>query len=415
MAWTSNDGGGATTITSVTDNTGNVYVEVPGAKAVDSGGNTMTDLWYATNSLAGATVLTITPNPTGTAGTAVVWQFSGVATTAPLDRTAVLNSQAATTTPSGAPVTTAFAAEAVISVANVQGTITGIVSGNSFTNDSTANGNGWAHLITSSAGTYQAQWANGASGTYASSTASFKAASSAPSFTVSATPASQTVTPGTNAAYTVSVTPSGGFTGTVSLSASGLPMSATASFNPTSITTSGTSTLTVSTASSTPAASYPLTITGTSGSLSQTATATLVVSSSGTYSACDVNKDGSINVVDVQIAVNNYMSCPTTNFQTFEPEVMTGIFNSCPVTSGFHTVSLNWTASTTSGVTYNVYRATSSGGYNYSAPLATGISATSYTDCSVTLGQAYYYVTRAVSGSTTSVNSNEMSVTIPAT
>jgi hypothetical protein len=210
----------------------------------------------------------------------------------------------------------------------------------------------------------------------------------------------------------ISVAPSGGFTGTVGLSASGLPTGATASFNPSSLTTSGTSTLTVSTANSTPAASYPLTITGTSGSLSQTATATLVVSSSS--SACDVNKDGLVNVVDVQIAADNYVSCSTAAFSTFYSQVVTGVLSSCPVTSGLHTVSLSWTASTTSGVSYNVYRATASGGYNYSLPLATGIPGTSFTDCSVALGQTYYYVIEAVAGTTQSVNSNEITATTPA-
>jgi hypothetical protein len=131
--------------------------------------------------------------------------------------------------------------------------------------------------------------------------------------------------------------------------------------------------------------------------------------------ACDVNKDGSVNVVDVQVAINNYLNCSTTPFQTFVSQVITGVLNSCPVSTGIHTVSLSWTASTTSGVTYNVYRAMTSGGYNYTTPLnSTPISGTSFTDCSVTLGQTYYYVVRAVDGSgDQSVNTNEPTVTIP--
>ena len=54
--------------------------------------------------------------------------------------------------------------------------MTGIHAGNPFTNDLNFFGVGWAHLITSSAGTYAAQW--DAAGTYASSTVSFKAAGS---------------------------------------------------------------------------------------------------------------------------------------------------------------------------------------------------------------------------------------------
>lgn len=143
-----------------------------------------------------------------------------------------------------------------------------------------------------------------------------------------------------------------------------------------------------------------------------------VLAFSQTSSACDVNKDGTTNVVDVQIAINNYLTCSTTSYQTFASQVINGILGaSCPVTTGLHTVTVSWTASTTSGVTYNVYRATTSGGYNYSAPLnAAPISGTSFTDCTIALNQTYYYVIRAVDGSGgQSVSSSETTVTAPAT
>ena len=239
-------------------------------------------------------------------------------------------------------------------------------------------------------------------------------------FTLSTTPSSRTVTPGTSAAYTVNVAPSGGFTGSVALSASGLPTGATATFSPSSITTSGSSTMTVTTASTTPPSSSSLTIKGTSGSVTQTATATLAVASSGGTSgggstACDVNKDGVANVVDVQVATNNYLSCSTTPFQTFVSQVIGGVLGACSTPTGFHTVALSWVASTTSGVTYNVYRAVTSGGYNYASPLNSApISGTSFTDCTITLGQTYYYVIRAIDSSgNQSVNSSETVVTVP--
>lgn len=77
------------------------------------------------------------------------------------------------------------------------------------------------------------------------------------------------------------VTPSGGFTGTVTFSVSGLPTGASGSFNPTSVSGSGTSTLTVTTSTTTPPGSYPLTITGTSGTLVHSTSVTLVVSAAG--------------------------------------------------------------------------------------------------------------------------------------
>ena len=98
-----------------------------------------------------------------------------------------------------------------------------------------------------------------------------------PDFTVAATPASRTVTQGTATSYTVSIGALNGFTGTVALSASGLPANATASFTPASVAGSGSATLDVATAATTPGGSFTLTIMGTSGSLSHAATVALVV------------------------------------------------------------------------------------------------------------------------------------------
>ena len=97
-------------------------------------------------------------------------------------------------------------------------------------------------------------------------------------FSLSATPSSRSVTPGTNAGYTATITGANQFTGSVAMSVSGLPTGATASFAPDTLTGGGSTTLTVATSSSTPAGNYQLTIRGTSGTLTRTTTVTLVVS-----------------------------------------------------------------------------------------------------------------------------------------
>ncbi|HLH52193.1 MAG TPA: hypothetical protein VKY92_01055, partial [Verrucomicrobiae bacterium] len=99
-----------------------------------------------------------------------------------------------------------------------------------------------------------------------------------PDFSLTANPSSQTVSRGNSKSYTITITPSGGFTGSVSLSVSGLPSRSTASFSPNPLSVStGTSALTVSTSRRTPTGTRTLTITGTSGSLRHTTTVTLTV------------------------------------------------------------------------------------------------------------------------------------------
>jgi len=97
-----------------------------------------------------------------------------------------------------------------------------------------------------------------------------------PDFALSATPASQTVTQGGSTSYNLSISPSGGFTGLVTFSASGLSTAATASFSPNPASSS--STMTVSTdAATTPVGSFAVTITSVSGTLAHTTSVTLVV------------------------------------------------------------------------------------------------------------------------------------------
>lgn len=85
-----------------------------------------------------------------------------------------------------------------------------------------------------------------------------------PSFSLSASPSSVTVKRGGQASYVVTVTASGGFTGAVTLTVTGLPSSTTASFTVNPVNGSGTSTLVIRTSSSTPRGAVTLTVTGSS-------------------------------------------------------------------------------------------------------------------------------------------------------
>jgi hypothetical protein len=102
-------------------------------------------------------------------------------------------------------------------------------------------------------------------------------ATATPDYSVSATPSSRTVTQGQPTSYSVTITPTGGFSGAVNLSVSGLPAAAGGTFSPNPATSA--SSLSVTTSATTPAGSYPLTITGTNGTLTHQTSVTLVVQS----------------------------------------------------------------------------------------------------------------------------------------
>ena len=100
-------------------------------------------------------------------------------------------------------------------------------------------------------------------------------------FQLTASPSPQTVAPGSGTGYNITITPSTGFTGPVSLSISGLPPGGGSSFNPSIVNitdaSAKSSTLSLTTTGATPVGTYPLTITGISGSLQHTAPAVLRV------------------------------------------------------------------------------------------------------------------------------------------
>src|SRR5207245_8741863 len=120
----------------------------------------------------------------------------------------------------------------------------------------------------------------GASGTLTRTTSVTLAISPAPvpDFSLSATPASPTIVQSAVTTYSVSITPSGGFTAAVNFSVSGLPGGATASFSPNPATAS--STMTVGTGAATPPGSYALTITDPNSTRTHTTYVSLAITRS---------------------------------------------------------------------------------------------------------------------------------------
>ena len=104
-------------------------------------------------------------------------------------------------------------------------------------------------------------------------------ASTAPGFTMSASPAKLSVPQGTSGTATISTTVSGGFNSAVSLSASGLPAGVTAGFSPASIAApgGGSSTLTFTASSTAAIGTSNVTVTAAGGGVTHTATIALTI------------------------------------------------------------------------------------------------------------------------------------------
>ncbi len=104
-------------------------------------------------------------------------------------------------------------------------------------------------------------------------------AAASPNFAIAAAPSSVSVNQGASASDTISITPQNGFSGSVALTASGLPSGVAASFSP--ATTTGTSTLTLTAGSAATVGTSTVTITGTSGTLTHSTTMSLTINASG--------------------------------------------------------------------------------------------------------------------------------------
>ena len=287
-----------------------------------------------------------------------------------------------------------------------------------------------------------------------------------PDFSIAVNPPAQVVTPGQPTTFTVTVTPVTGFTGNVSLSVgseSGLPSGVTSGgFSPASITGSGVSTLTMNTTTSAVPYALSLTITGTSGSLTHTASTTLLVTLEPPASLTATAGNAQVSLSwPASVGANSYdvkratvsggpyvtVGCSTTTSYT-DSGLQAGTTyyyvvsaqytggpdaggasadsveaNATPLsgaplaptglkaTPGNAQVALSWNASS-GATTYNVKRATVSGGPYTVVASSTSIS---YTDTGLTNGTTYYYVVTAVNSVGESGNSSQVSATPQAT
>jgi hypothetical protein len=166
-----------------------------------------------------------------------------------------------------------------------------------------------------------------------------------PDFSLTATPASQTVVVGNTANYTATVTALNGYAGTVSFSVSGLPAGASPTFTPPSATGSGSSGLAITTtAGTTPSGSYPLVITATDGVLTHSASVTLVIANftvSAAPGSATVTQGGSATYTVSLTTASGYVG--TANFSVSGlPASTTAVFSPTSLTaSGTSTLTIS--------------------------------------------------------------------------
>lgn len=240
-------------------------------------------------------------------------------------------------------------------------------------------------------------------------------------FSQSGLSTSTTIAAGGSATFNAVFTPTSGAssTGTIVLSTNGIPSSIT-------INLSGTgSSPTLSLSASPTSLAFGNVNDGSNSSLTTTLTNngnSNVTISSVTTTGAGFSASG---VANNTVLTPGQTATLTVTFAPTNPGAVTGAnvsvvsnaTNSPTVITlsgtGTHSVQLSWGASSTSGVTYNVYRGTASGAEG-ATPINPGsVSGLNFTDTSVTSGVTYFYVVKAVNSGGTSTASNEVQAAIP--
>jgi hypothetical protein len=208
-------------------------------------------------------------------------------------------------------------------------------------------------------------------------------AATKPGFSVSVSPASVSVGAGKSVTATVNVTGTGGFSGAVALSASGLPSGVTGVFSPASITGSGSSTLTLTAGAAAAASSSTLTLTGASGADSHAATLGLTVTpaaqpdfSLSVSPASLTVVAGSTGTATVTVGASNGFSSSVSLSSSGAPSGVSVAFDHSTLTGGgTATVTFSVAAGTAAG-TGAITLAGDASGLHHTASVAFTVQAT---------------------------------------
>ena len=447
------------TVSSVHDTEGNVYTLAVGP-TIQSGLATQS-IYYAKNivaAAAGSNTVTVTFSTAAVSPDIRIVEYSGADHNNPVDVTAA-NSGNGSSSSSGTATTT-NATDLIFGADLTQTLTSGPGSGFTQRMLTQPDGDIAEDKMVTSAGSYSATAPISPSGAWIMQMVAFRTPVTG-SFTISASPSSLTVGTGSQGTSTITTAVNGGFSGAITLSASGVPTGTTVSFSPNPIAApgSGTSTMTIVVGSNTPGGTYPITVTGNGGGVQQSTTVTLTVTSAPNFSVSA--SPSSLSVMQetqgtstITVTVSNgfnssislaasgmpsgttvsfnpaTLSAPGSGTSTMTITVGTSLQGTYPITitatgGGIHQtttvnltvtaqIMLSWTASQSPGIAgYNIYRGTITGG-PYARINATLDPNITYNDTAVQDGVTYYYVTTAVDNQgQESSYSNESSAGVP--
>jgi hypothetical protein len=203
--------------------------------------------------------------------------------------------------------------------------------------------------------------------------------STSPDFSISASPSSVSAVQGGSVNTTISTTVSGGFNSAVSLSASGLPAGASATFTPTSIAApgSGSSTLKLS-AGTAAAGTYNVTVTGTGGGKTHSTTVSFTVTTSASpdfslsVSPTSLSvASGSNGTATVSTSVSGGFNSAVALSVSGVPTGATATFSPTSIAApGSGSSTLTISTGTAAAGTYSLTITGTGGGKTHTAPLS---------------------------------------------
>jgi hypothetical protein len=259
----------------------------------------------------------------------------------------------------------------------------------------------------------------------------FAASPSKPDFALALGSSTSTVTAGQSASYNITITRTGGFSGSITGTTSGSPTGVTANITPNPASSSATQFLVaLQTSSSTAAGSYTIVFTGTSGSLNHTVNlplkVTAPIASSFSLTVTDDNQNvgqGGSGAFTIAITRKNFTGAisftfsgaPAQSITTFVPAVTPGNTTVLQVDTAANTkqgsydlVITGTSGATTSTVPAHLTVSAGSNGKDFtisgdiSQPLAPGVTAPVNLSLANTNNQAIKITSLIVSVKTTS-------------